>query len=236
MTTLSSIRNEAIEDAGAGGLTVYATKEDLPTTNLTEGDQAYVSGNRRLYVSNGSGWYNVALVNATPTLTISPSGAIELSTEGTNTVITLTGTDSDNAVDGLAFSVESDGSFAGLGTLSQDSSVFTITPLSEDSATTTSSTLTFKASDGISFGSGTSVLNLLFEIPNSQYTTFLLQTDASQSDAQVDTSTNTHTLTETGDVNSLALHHITLVDMRHILDLQQVVSQQIFLQQLEIGQ
>ena len=57
MTTLSSIRNAAIEDAGSGGLTVYATKENLPTTNLTEGDQAYVSNNRRLYVSNGSGWY-----------------------------------------------------------------------------------------------------------------------------------------------------------------------------------
>jgi len=67
MTTLSSIRNAAIEDAGAGGLTVYATKEDLPTSGLTAGDQAYVSANSRLYVSNGSGWYNVALINATPT-------------------------------------------------------------------------------------------------------------------------------------------------------------------------
>ena len=48
----------------------------------------------------------------------------------------------------ISFSVESDGNFSGLGTLSQDSSVFTITPKLEDSATTTSSTLTFKASSG----------------------------------------------------------------------------------------
>ena len=205
MTTLSSIRNAAIEDAGAGGLTVYATKEDLPASGLTAGDQAYVSGNRRLYVSNGSGWYNVALVNATPTLTISPSGAIELSSEGTNTVITLTGTDSDNAVDGLTFSVESDGSFAGLGTLSQDSSVFTITPLSEDSATTTSSTLTFKASDGINFGSGTSAISLTFSAVNSNYTILLLQADAADADNQVDASTNAHTITEVGNVTSTAL-------------------------------
>jgi len=202
--TLAGLIDASGELTSGGGLDVYATKENLPTTGLTEGDQAYVSSNRRFYISNGSGWYNVALVNATPTLTISPAGAIELSKEGASTVITLTGADSDNAIAGLTYSVESDGNFAGLGTISQDSSVFTITPLSEDSATTSSSTLTFKVSDNINFGTGTSVLNLLFEIPNSQYTTFLLQTDASQSDAQVDTSTNTHTLTETGDVNSLA--------------------------------
>jgi hypothetical protein len=40
--------------------------------------------------------------------------------------------------------------------------VFTITPLSEDSATPGSSTLTFKVSDGISFGSGTTQFSLTF--------------------------------------------------------------------------
>jgi hypothetical protein len=192
------------EAAGGGGVTVYATKEDLPSSGLTSGDQAYVTANSRFYISNGSGWYNVALVNATPTLTISPSGTIQLSKEGASTVITLTGADSDNAIAGLTYSVESDGNFAGLGTISQDSSVFTITPLSEDSATTSSATLTFKVSDDISFGAGTTVLNLSFEIPNSQYTTFLLQTDASQSDAQIDASTNALTLTQYNDVTSNA--------------------------------
>ena len=145
MANLTDIRSSWSTGASEGGVTVYATKEDLPTSGLTSGDQAYVTGNSRFYISNGSGWYNVALVNATPALTISPAGIIELSTAGTATTITLTGTDSDNAVDGLTFSVESDGSFAGLASLSQDSSVFTITPLSEDSTKTTASTITFKA-------------------------------------------------------------------------------------------
>jgi hypothetical protein len=122
-----------------------------------------VSENNRIYVSNGTGWYNVALLNATPTLSISPSGAVTLATDGsTPTVITLTGADSDTALGTLSYSVESDGSFGGLATLSQDSSVFTITPLAEGSATTTSSTLTFKVSDGINFGSGTTEFSLTF--------------------------------------------------------------------------
>ena len=188
--------------AEASGLTVYATKEDLPTSSLTEGDQAYVSGNRRLYISNGSGWYSVALINATPALTISPSGIIELSTEGTATVITLTATDSDTAVDGITFSVESDGSFAGLGTLSQDSSVFTITPFSADSATTTSSTLTFKASDGVAFATEAKQFNLTFKIQNSSFTTVLLQADASATKNQVDASGSAHSFTEHANVES----------------------------------
>jgi hypothetical protein len=99
--------------------------------------------------------------------------------------------------------VDSDGSFGGLGTISQDSSVFTITPFSRDSATTTSSTLTFKASDGISFGSGTRILSLEFSVANSNHTTLLLQA-ATGTDAQVDASSNSYTLTKYGTPVSTA--------------------------------
>lgn len=201
MTLLTDIKSSVISAAGAG-LTVYATKEDLPTSGLTSGDQAYVTANSRLYVSNGSGWYNVALINATPSLTISPSGAIELSTLGATTTITLTATDSDNAVAGLTFSVDSDGNFGGMASISQDSSVFTITPLSVDSATTSVSTLTFKASDGISFGSGTRTLNLDFAVQYSSYTAALQQADVSETDTQVDASGNSYTLTGNGGITS----------------------------------
>ena len=150
------------------GLEHFSTLDSLPITNLEAGQQAYVSGTNRLYMSNGSGWYNVALINATPNLTIDPTGTIVLATDGTPTTITLTATDSDAPDSLISFSVESDGSFGGLGSLSQDSSVFTITPLTESDASTTSATLTFKASDGVNFGSGTSALSLTFAPPVSQ--------------------------------------------------------------------
>ena len=178
------------------GLSHFDTLDSLPINNLVKGQQAYVTGTNRLYISNGSGWFNVALINASPTLTIDPTGAITLATDGTPTVITLTATDSDTPSGAITFSVESDGSFAGLGTISQDSSVFTITPKLEDSATTTSSTLTFKASDGINFGSGTSALSLTFaagSVENSRYTTLLAKADASAGVSQID-HTGRHTL------------------------------------------
>ena len=169
VTEKENPNNRALLDSSDLGVTVagnplqyFDTLDSLPSTNLSAGDTAYVSASNRFYLSNGNGWYNVALVNVTPSLTISPSGAIALSSAGTATVITLTGQDSDNA--NLTFSVESDGTFLGLGTIVQDSSVFTITPFSEDSATQTSSTLTFKVTDGVGIGSGTTSLSLTFGI------------------------------------------------------------------------
>ena len=204
ITTTGDVKSASLDNAAS--LTVYSTKEDLPTSGMSTGDQAYVTGNSRFYISNGSGWYNVALINATPALTISPSGTIELDTENlTSTTITLTATDSDNAVAGLTYSVESDGNFAGLGTISQDSSVFTITPLSEDSATTTSATLTFKASDGISFGTGSSVISLVFSVQYSSYTSFLLKGRAYGDDNQIDSGSLGMTITENGNIASVAL-------------------------------
>ena len=173
--------------SSASPLQYISSLDSLPSSNLTAGDTAYVAATNRFYLSNGNGWYNVALVNVTPSLTISPSGAIALNNDGTPTTITLTGQDSDNAI--LTFSVESDGSFLGLGTIAQDSSVFTITPFSSDSATQTSSTLTFKVTDGVGIGSGTTALSLTFSISNSQYTTFLTKADAAATDNQVDAST-----------------------------------------------
>jgi len=162
-TEVANPSNAALGTGDGSGLVVYATLDDLPTSGLTAGDQAFITATNRIYVSNGSGWYSVALLNATPRLTIDPTGIVLLAKDGsTPTVITLTGTDSDNADANLIYSVESDGSFGGLATLSQDSSVFTITPLAEGSATTTSSILTFKVSDGVSFGSGTTTFSLTF--------------------------------------------------------------------------
>ena len=214
ITPTGDINSSALDNAAAGldssqvttiasasGLTVYSTLDSLPTTSLSVGDQAYVSSNSRMYISNGSGWYNVALINATPSLTVSPSGTITLATDGASqTVITLTATDSDNSDANLVLSVDSGGDFYKIATLSQDSSVFTITPRTEDSATALgfdgSATLTFKASDGISFGSHNTIFNLTFNIPNSQYTNFLVKADTAGTDNQVDASTNNYAITE----------------------------------------
>ena len=147
-------------------LLVFSSLDSLPAQNLEAGDKAYVTGNNRFYISNGSGWYNVALVNASPRLTLSSEGTIALATDGSATTITMTALDSDNASDNLTLSVESGGDLFKFATVSQDSSVVTITPRSSDSATALgfdgSATLTFKATDGISIASVQNTFTLSF--------------------------------------------------------------------------
>ena len=48
--------------SGTASMTVYSTLDSLPINGLTSGDQAFVNATNRLYISNGVGWYNVALV------------------------------------------------------------------------------------------------------------------------------------------------------------------------------
>ena len=156
------------EGGSAAAITVYSSLDSLPTSSLTAGDQAYVSANSRLYVSNGSGWYNVAIVNATPTLSLSSTGTIALASDGsTTTVIRLTGSDSDNADANLVYSIESGGDFFKLATIVQDSAKqYTITPRSEAAATALgfdgSATITFKASDGVNQATVQNTFTLAF--------------------------------------------------------------------------
>jgi len=170
LNTNSSVGLDSAQ-VSAIGVTAYDSVGALPVTGLISGDQAFVesagaAGQSRLYISNGSGWYNVALINATPRLTLSSEGTIALPSDGTATTITMTALDSDHASANLTLSIESGGDLFKFATVSRDSSVVTITPRSEDSATTLgydgSATLTFKASDGISFGSVVNTFTLTF--------------------------------------------------------------------------
>ena len=125
-----AVNTDNVALASGSGLTVYATPDLLPTSGLTAGDQAFVTSNNRIYISNGFGWYNVALINSTPTFTSGPDAAYALATDLTPTVITLVAQDSDGQ--SVTYSA-TDSGMTGIATLSQDSSVFTVTPL-HDSA------------------------------------------------------------------------------------------------------
>jgi hypothetical protein len=155
-----AVNTDNVALGSGSGLTVYATPNLLPTSGLTVGDQAFVTSNNRIYISNGSGWYNVALINSTPTFTSGPAGSYALATDLTPTVITLVAQDSDGQV--VTYSGTPSG-MDGIATLSQDSSVFTVTPLTDSAGGNIGSfTITFQATDGIGIASALSTFTLTF--------------------------------------------------------------------------
>tara|TARA_B100000683_G_scaffold173402_2_gene167090 strand:+ start:1418 stop:3490 length:2073 start_codon:yes stop_codon:yes gene_type:complete len=148
--------------SGTASLTVFDTLDSLPITGLTSGDQAFVNATSRLYITNGIGWYNVALVNRNPRWDSGgePNAEYSIVDSATPLTITARAADSDN-LNLLNQSVATD-SAQHMVTISNDSSVWTFTPKTADSigAAVLAGDLTdsngdfvytFKWSDGVNF-------------------------------------------------------------------------------------
>jgi len=163
------------------GTSVYDSASLLPIVGNTAGDTAFVKSTSRLYIHSGLGWYNVAVINNTPTVQsiLDSDGGntpFVLSSEGAVTTITITAQDSDG--DPLTYNYSADSDFSGLATLSQDANVFTITPFSEDSATTTSGTITFSVTDGMNTATpAVQTFTLNFSVSLADPTNITLNTD-----------------------------------------------------------
>ena len=179
-------------------------------TNLGNavGDQRLVGSN--LYIWNGTGWYRIALINQTPTW---DSGgqplslyALDADSPQDTTIITLAASDPDGLP--ISYSYVTSGSMDSMATISQDSSVFTITPKTVtevgEGAELTGS-ITFRASDGVNILPSVSSFTLSFitRLENSRYTTLLATAvDTSDNNNITDSSTSNHTITVTGDAHA----------------------------------
>lgn len=186
----------------ATGVTEYATVDNLPTSGNTTGDQALVTGTNRLYIWNGSGWYNIALINTNPSIS-GASSAYTLETDGTATTVTITATDPEGLP--ITYSIASDTS-GNVATVTQgtgaNTNVFTITPTTNTANGGTFS-LTFRASDGVNIATAVSSFTLEFTIENSNYTTALITSVGANNavnNSFDDASTNNHTVTANGNV------------------------------------
>ena len=196
--TYNSAKNKwdttATEVAGPTA-TVYATVNDLPGS-ATAGDQAFVSGTNRLYIWNGSGWYNIALINTTPSIS-GASASYDLASDGTPTVVTITASDPEELP--ITYSIASDTS-GNIATVTQNANVFTITPSTNTAGTFS---LTFRASDGVNIATAVSEFTLEFIVENSNYTTALITSVGANNavnNSFTDSSSNSHTITANGNV------------------------------------
>lgn len=179
--------------SSGGGLTTYQNLDALPTSSLTSGDQAWIESSGRLYISNGTGWYNIALLNLSPQFDSSIDAAYTLDDSTSSLSISVPASDSDNADNSLIYAYE----WSDIGDsadyifrVAQDSaksSDFTITPMGYDSAeanvaaghidsNSSSIGITFKASDGVSQASLSTTINYTwagfagFDLPNNTFT------------------------------------------------------------------
>jgi hypothetical protein len=196
----------------SAGITLYDSIGELPYSNNTAGDQAFVTGTNRLYIWVGAGWYNVALINRAPTISSvqdsdGNTSPFDLAIDGTATTITITAADSDG--DPITYSAVADSDFNGLATITGSGNEFTITPFSQDSATTTAGTITFKATDGINITSSINTFTLSFLSELWDETLLSIGTSSTNgldNSTFIDRSTNAHTVTTSGTPVQTAFH------------------------------
>ena len=179
------------QDSNAGGgVTVYANISAMTAVSASAGDQAFVTANSGLYVHNGGGWYKVATVNTSPTISSPSTGAnITLATNGSATTIELVGADVDEgttlqnsyavttgsltngggATATITSSATSDGTYSSLAASTNTTNrFFKITPTTNTSHGG-SFTLTFSMSDTISAATTVQNFSLTFVTTNGAY-------------------------------------------------------------------
>ena len=141
---------------------IYLTIAELPLSGNIVGNIAVVSENNRVYIWNGAGWFSVALINTSPTITVGPNATYELNDDGTPTVITLAAVDPEEVPITWTYSVAS-GSLEDT-TVTNDGPEFTIAP----GTVSTTFSLNFVASDGINYATQASAFTLTFILDLTQ--------------------------------------------------------------------
>ena len=158
---------------GAGGTLVVANNAQLPTSgnDLAAGKIAWSTANSSLFISNGSGWYRITIVNQTPTVTLSKS-----SFQATNDNLTLdfTYTATDDVGTPTITVANSGIATTDVATITHTTSNNHIRAVF-DGETDLNATITVTASDGFSQGVGTMTITSGYVAKNSQFTRKLIR-------------------------------------------------------------
>jgi hypothetical protein len=171
-TITASIDSDIVNQTVTLGVTLpvgtisVSSADTLPLSNIQIGQQGFVTTTNRLYIYNGSGWYNIATINSTPYWVTEANASYTLNTDGTATVVEINAADSDGTI--VSYTATGDSDFNLIATVVQDSDGrFVIRSIdSENSASPTagSGILTFRASDGVDQASTASTFSLTFNV------------------------------------------------------------------------
>lgn len=160
---------------GGGGVTAYTAIAELPLSGNDSVKLAFVAENNRLYIWNGAGWFNIALINTSPTITTGPNAGYVFETDGTPIVVTLAAADPEGVPITWSSQVTS-GTLGNTAVITQNNNVFTFTP-STNEIDVGMFAVTFTASDGVNIATATASFTLKFlgtELYEPAATTLLL--------------------------------------------------------------
>ena len=202
----TSIVEPGIGVQGQSGVSTYANSSVLPFSPISPaGSLAYTTATGTLYMSNGSGWYKISMVNTSPSISLSSTTATPTldnltldftytvtEPEGTPTTVTL-------ANSGIATT----GNVAVTHTTSNNHIRLVFDGTTKYSG---DASVTLSATDGVNTGTGTITITTSYYIgTNTAENVILLKaTGTGNNDNWDDKSSSNHTITDYGEIEQLA--------------------------------
>ena len=145
---------------GGSSVTAYADLAAIPTSGNTEGDMAFASDTKALYVWDGTEWDRIfSGSNESPDWTTAPSDTLSLEIDGTPTIKTVAATDPDGFP--IVYSYDTNPPNQTIATISNTGGAFTFTP-SVSQVDEGEFTMRYKAFDGVRTLSKSTIVSLMF--------------------------------------------------------------------------
>ena len=186
---------------GGSAVTTYANPAALPFSPISSaGSLAYTTSTGALYMSNGSGWYKVTLINTAPSITLSSTTA---SPTPTNLTLDFTYTVTEPEGTPTTVSIANSGiATTGNVAVTHTASNNHVRLVFDGTTEYTDATVTLTVTDGVNTGTGTiTIVTAYYEGLNTRYNSLLLKaTGTGDNNTFDDASTSNHTITGNGDV------------------------------------
>jgi len=183
-------------------VTNFTSTAELPLSGLRRGETAFA--NNSLYISNGSGWYRITLVNESPSITLD-SEAVSLGSSGNTVTVGYTVVEPEGTPVNVTATSTANSSQANF-TINSSNNSLTIENLSAEGF---SANVTLTATDGVNIGTDSLVLNVIYLSELWDETVLSIGTSSTNSldnSTFIDRSTNAHTVTPTGSPVQTAFH------------------------------
>jgi len=165
----TSILEPGLGVQGSAAVSTYANPGALPFSPISSaGSLAYTTSTGALYMSNGSGWYKISLVNTSPSITLNRT---EISP--TTTSLTLDVNYTTNEPEGTPVSVtysNSGISTTDVATVTHTTSNNNIRVVFDGETGIEGATIVLTVTDGVNTGTGTITINTNYQKLNTRFT------------------------------------------------------------------
>ena len=170
----------------------------LPPTGITNGALYYTTASSEMFMKSGGGWYRVAMINTSPSITLNKTTA---TISGSNLTLDVSYTTVEPEGTPVTVALANSGiADTNVATITHTTANNNIRVVFDGSTDLTDATITATVTDGVNTGVGTITFSTQYAVKNSKHTIALLKanSEGGHNYSFSDQSDSNHTVTPSG--------------------------------------